>query len=46
MFIPYTPGSELAKLLRNNEEKIAKLTKSRLKIVERAGIKLHDMITQ
>ena len=46
MFVPHTPGSTLAKLLRENEEKIAKLTKNKLKIVERAGKKLQDIITK
>ena len=46
MFVPFTPGSELAKLLRENEERIVKLTNSKLKIVERAGVKLQDVLTK
>ena len=45
MFVPYTKKSELTKKLRENEEKICVLTKSRYKIVERAGIKLQDLLT-
>ena len=45
MFVPYTPGSQLAKKLRTNEEVLAKIPKSKLKIVERAGLKLQDVLT-
>ena len=38
--LPYTPGSILAKKLRENEDKIAKITNSRVKIVERTGVSL------
>ena len=34
MFVPYTRGGELAKKLRENEEKVSKITKNRVKIVE------------
>ena len=46
MFIPYTPGSELAKLLRENEEHLNKITNCKIKIVERACTKLQDLITK
>ena len=46
MFVPHTPGSELAKLLRANEEKISQITKNKIKIVERVGKKLQDLITK
>ena len=42
MFVPFTPGGEIAKLLRENEEKLSKITKNKVKIVERTGIKLQD----
>ena len=45
MFVPFTPNSELAKLLRENEEKLAKLTRMKIKIVERTGSKLLDLLT-
>ena len=44
MFIP--PNSTLAKLLQENEEKLEKLTNTRLKVVERTGTKLVDLITK
>ena len=46
MFVPYTPESQLAKKLRQNEEVLAKITKSKLKIVERTGMKLQDVLTK
>ena len=46
MFIPYTPNGELAKILRDNENKLEDLTGTRLKIVERTGTKLVDLITR
>ena len=44
MFVPYTPGSVLAKKLRENEEKMGKLTKNKIKIVERTGTKIQDIL--
>ena len=46
MFVPYTPGSQLAKMLRENEEKLAKVTKNRMKIVERTGTQLQHVLTK
>ena len=46
MFVPYTNGSELAKRLRENEENLNKITKNRIKIVERTGTKLQDLLTK
>ena len=46
MFVPFTPGSELAKKLRENEENLHKITGNKIKIVERAGTKLQDLITK
>ena len=46
MFVPFTPGSELAKLLRENEEKLVKITDSKIKIVERTGIKIQELLTK
>ena len=44
MFVPYTPFSELAKRLRQAEEKLEEITGFRLKIVERAGLKMEDVL--
>ena len=46
MFVPFTPNSELAKLLRENEEQLEKITGTKLKIVERTGVKLVDLLTR
>ena len=46
MFVPFTPGSELARLLRENEEKLVKLTGCKVKIVERTGIKIQELLTK
>ena len=46
MFVPFTPGSQLAKQLRENEEKLEKLTNTRIKIVERTGTKIQDLLTR
>ena len=45
MFVPYTPGSELIKKLRENEQNMNKITKHRIKLVERTGTKLQDLLT-
>ena len=44
MFCPYTPGSELAKRLRECENNLENMTGYKLKIVEEAGDKLIDML--
>ena len=46
MFVPFTPNSELARALRENEEKLEKLTRTKVKIVERTGRKLVDLVTK
>jgi hypothetical protein len=45
MFVPFTVGSGLAKQLRETEYKMEEMTGHRLKIEERAGIRLEDMLT-
>ena len=45
MFVPYTAGSKLAKDLREAEEKLGSLTGYRLKMVEKAGDKLEDLLS-
>ena len=46
MFVPYTVSSKLAKELREMEFKLEDMGGHRLKIVEKAGTKLADLITQ
>ena len=46
IFVPYTPGSKLAKLLRENEQQLEKMTGNRVKIQERTGIQLEKMLTK
>ena len=44
MFIPYTKHSELAARLRENEQSMETMTGYRIKIVERGGKKLVDIL--
>ena len=44
MFVPYTPKGELAKRLREVEMDMEKHTGNKLKIIERSGTKLIDLI--
>ena len=44
MFVPYTKHSELAGRLRESEESMAAMTGYKLKIVERGGTKLVDIL--
>ena len=44
MFVPYTPKGELARRLREVETDIEKQTGNKLKIVERSGVKLIDLL--
>ena len=46
MFVPYTVGIELAKRLRDAKAKIQDMTGYRLRIVERAGLKLEDILNE
>ena len=46
MFVPYTVGSILAKQMRDAENTLQSMTGYRLKIVERAGTKLEDILTK
>ena len=43
-FVPYTVGSTLAKRLRDAEENLKGTTGYKLKIVERGGTKLEDLL--
>ena len=44
MFVPFTPNGGLIKALRAEEEKLDSMTGYRLKLVERAGSKLEDVL--
>ena len=44
MFVPQTPHGELAKRLQKEEDKIAKMTKERIKIVERSGTTIKQIL--
>ena len=44
LFVPRTPHSELAKMIREDERTISKLSGYRIKIVERCGTKLVDLL--
>ena len=44
MFVPYTAHSELAVRLRDSEEKLEGMTGFRIKIVEKVGTKLVDIL--
>ena len=44
LFAPFTHNSALAKELRMAEEKLGELTGYKLKVVERAGMKLEDLL--
>ena len=44
MFLPYTAHSELATMLRESAKKLETMTGFRLKIVEKVGMKLVDIL--
>ena len=44
IFVPYTRGSTLAKRMREAEVKLQSMTGYRLKVVERSGTKLQDIL--
>ena len=44
LFVPYTKHSELASRLRENEEKMEAMTGYRLKVVEKVGTKIVDIL--
>ena len=46
MFVPYTKGSKLKKELQEAENQLGQSTGVKLKIVERCGIKLVDILTK
>ena len=44
MFLPYTKGSVLARVLKENKKRLFPMTKNKVKIVERTGVKLVDLL--
>ena len=44
LFVPHTPGSELAKRLRREEERVSSVAGYRVKIVERTGSQIRRML--
>jgi hypothetical protein len=44
MFVPYTKHSELATRLRGDEERMESMTGYKIKIVEKGGTKLVDIL--
>ena len=46
MFVPYIKGSVLARALKENKERLFPITKNKVKIVERTGVKLVDIPTK
>ena len=46
MFVPYTPNSELAKELRKVEDMMEALSGMRIKIVEKAGIQMKQILVK
>ena len=46
LFIPHTANSELATVLRDRENKLYETTGEKVKIVERAGKRLEDLLTK
>ena len=46
MFVPFTTGSKLAKKMRESEIQLEQMTGYRLKIEERGGVKLEDILVK
>ena len=46
MFVPHTVDSGLAKVIKEKEEKLKELTGEKVKIVEKAGMKLENILTK
>ena len=46
VFVPHTIGSKLAMNLREKELELEHLTGYRLKVVERAGLRLENILVQ
>ena len=46
LFVPPTPNGELAKQLKEREEELNKNSSERIKIIEKSGIKIEEMLVQ
>ena len=46
IFVPHTTNSGLARNLREKENELEKVTGDRIKIVEKSGTKLEDILTK
>jgi hypothetical protein len=46
LFVPPTPGSQLAKQLQSRENEVNKYNEERIKIVESGGVKIEELITK
>ena len=46
IFVPHTVGSQLAKDLNEKEEKLKDITGEKVKVVEKSGIKLENILTK
>jgi hypothetical protein len=45
LFVPPTPGGQLAKEMRKREEELNKSNKERIKIVEMSGVNIENLLT-
>ena len=46
LFVPHTTDSNLAKKFREKEETLKEITGNKIKIVERAGVKLQEILVR
>ena len=46
LFVPPTPGSQLAKELQSRENELNKYNEERIKIVESGGVKIEELLTK
>ena len=46
LFVPPTPNGELAKQLKEREEELNKNSSERIKIIEKSGIKIEEMLVK
>ena len=46
LFLPPTPGSQLARELQTRENVLNKYNEERIKIIESGGVKIEELITK